>query len=135
MPTDNTFKNATANWQDILAACLEHAATLPDLTVETTALSGFLDRLKGLRVQQESHKASKQETTQEMRKVIKDGQEVARRIRDAAKFKIGQHSERLVQFKVKPLRPRPRKTAATQEEPETPAPETATAVSPKPAKR
>jgi hypothetical protein len=133
MPTDNSYKVAIPNWEEILAACAEHADTLPDLTTELASLKGFLDKAKTLKVQQESSKAARQGTTQELKQAIKDGQEVARRIRDAAKFKIGQRNERLVQFKVKPLRARPRKAAAATK-PETQAPEDASAGSAAPAK-
>jgi hypothetical protein len=132
MPTDNSYRTAIPSWEETLAACIQHAEKLPDLTAEITALGGFLNQAKALRLQQDSATATRQVATQELRQVIKDGQEVARRIRDAAKFKIGQRSERLVQFKVKPLRPHARK-AATAEKPET-VPEKTAAAPPDPAK-
>jgi hypothetical protein len=121
MPNSLAFNVAVPDWKEILAAAIEHAAILPDLTFERTALGGFIEQAETLRVRQLSLTATRQATTQELNNVIRAGQEVARHMRDAAKFKLGQRNEQIVQFKVAPLRKRPRKAAT----PEKPAPETA----------
>lgn len=128
MPNTLAYRVAIPDWEELLAAAIEHAATLPDLTVERTALGGFLDQARFLKTRQQSFTAARQATTQELGQVIRDGVEVARRLRDAAKFKLGQRNEQIVQFNVAPLRRRPRTTIVAP-----PPPEAAQETAPEPA--
>jgi hypothetical protein len=56
--------------------------------------------------------AEKLPATQELRKLVTQGRELAIRLRGAVKANIGPKSEQLVEFNMKPIRKRPRKTKA-----------------------
>jgi hypothetical protein len=111
MSNTDSYTQTTGDWEDVLAAAKENEALLPDLQAERTALEQSLAKAKGLKEQQNSFRAARQATTQDLKQTLVDGRQLAEKVRDAAKFKIGRRSERLVQFKVAPLRKRaPRKT-------------------------
>jgi hypothetical protein len=79
----------------------------------------LLSEARSLKARQELHNALRQELTQKIKDVVARGKEVAITIRAVAKGKIGYRSERLVQFKVAPVRRRVRKTpAVTPPDPE-----------------
>lgn len=111
MSNTDSYPKTTGDWEGVLAAAKENEAVLPDMQAERTALEQSLAKAKGLKDLQASHAAAKQVTTQELKQTLVEGRILAEKVRDAAKSKIGRRSERLVQFKVAPLRKRaPRKT-------------------------
>jgi hypothetical protein len=109
MPNKGSFPKTTNDWEGVLAAVEENAALLPDVQAEKTALQAALEKVRSLKDQQTSFRASKQQTTQDLKQALAEGRQLAEKLRDAAKFKIGRRSERLVQFSVSPLRTRPGK--------------------------
>jgi septal ring factor EnvC (AmiA/AmiB activator) len=106
MPNTDSFPKVTSDWEGVLAAAEENAALLPDVQAEQTELKQKLEKVKSLKDRQSSFRAAKQETTQELKKTLAEGRQIAEKLRDAAKFKIGRRNERLVQFQVAPLRKR-----------------------------
>jgi hypothetical protein len=70
-----------------------------DSLVEIETLKGRQIELTGL----------KQQTTQQLKSAVVRGKEAAQKLRAIMKAKFGLQSERLVQFKVAPIRPRSRK--------------------------
>jgi vacuolar-type H+-ATPase subunit I/STV1 len=109
MPNTGSFPKVTHDWEGVLAAAEENAALLPDLQTEKTGLQQTLEKVRSLKERQASFRAAKQETTQTLKQTLEEGRQLAEKLRDAAKFKIGRRSERLVQFSVAPLRKRPGK--------------------------
>jgi hypothetical protein len=83
---------------------------LPDVLAERRDLGLCLDKARALKKLQNSYAAARQETTQRLRQVLAEGGELAERLRDAVRFKLGRRNERLVQFRVAPLRKPGRKT-------------------------
>jgi hypothetical protein len=122
MPDIGSYPKQTRDWEGVLAAAEENAALLPDIQNETVALKQTLDKVKALKDRQESHRAAGQVTTQELKQTLKEGRDLAAKVRDAAKFKIGRRSERLVQFSVTPLRQRAKKVKQAPPEVHAPKP-------------
>jgi len=128
MPNVDSYKVVVPEFEGLINAAEENAALLPDVKAEQTELRETITEIKTLKLRQESLRAQRQQATQDLKKAIAKGQDLAGRIRDAAKFKIGRREERLVQFRITPQgRPAKRKQ-------EKPAPETANPAAAEPAK-
>jgi hypothetical protein len=115
MASSQTFKNAAPDLQGLLAACREHEAILPDLTAERTFLEQGLAKATTLWERQKSFTAARQEATQQLKKTMQECFETAEKVRDLVRGTIGRRNERLVQFKVAPLRKPARKAAAVKQ--------------------
>jgi hypothetical protein len=111
MPKTDSYFQVVGDLEGLAAAVDENMALLPDVQAERTELAQGLARLKTLKERQKSFTAARQATTQELRKAMADSRQVAEKIRDAVKFKIGRRNEKLVQFNIAPLRKRTRKPA------------------------
>jgi len=116
MPNADVFFRVVGDLEGLAGAVDENMAILPDVKTERTALSESLTKIKSLKERQISLTAARQETTQELLKALAEGRQVAERLRDAVKFKIGRRNERLVQFNIAPLRRRPRKAVVIEKE-------------------
>jgi hypothetical protein len=115
MANTSSYRKTAPDLESLLAACRENEAILPDILIERTSLESNLTRARTLWERQVSYTAARQEATQQLQQVLAESRQIAERIRDAVKFKIGRRNERLVQFNVAPLRKVPRKTAAEKE--------------------
>lgn len=104
------------NWQEILAAALEHAASLVPAEPQRLAMEDLLRRARDLRARQESARVAWRLLTKEVKALTKEGEEAARRLQSAVKANIGTTSELLTQFKIKPNRPRGARKAKAPEE-------------------
>jgi hypothetical protein len=69
-----------------------------------------LTEIKTLTTRQETLKADKQKTTQDLKAARARLRDQKIQLRAAIKGKLGPRTEKLVEFKVQPLRKRPRKT-------------------------
>jgi len=76
---------------------------------ERLALSDSLKLITSLKARQEELTALRQEVTQKLGVALGEGKERAMIFRSVVRGKIGPRNERLVHFKVAPLRKRPRK--------------------------
>lgn len=110
MPTATSYPDVVEDWEGLLTSARNNADKLPDISRHTTALELVLGQTKAMKALQQSHAAARQEATQELNKLLEQGRELAIRLRAVIKGEIGPKNERLVQFKVKPIRKRPRKT-------------------------
>ncbi|HEX4964790.1 MAG TPA: hypothetical protein VF173_28515 [Thermoanaerobaculia bacterium] len=106
-----SYAEVMQDWEALLAALLENAANLPDVERSRTAFEDHVAKTKELKVRQDSQTAARQETTQALTQRMKDGVELAIRLRSMVKGNLGPKNERLVQFGIAPLRKRIRKTA------------------------
>jgi hypothetical protein len=100
------------DWEGLLTAARNQVEKLPDIGRHISALELVLGQTKAMKAQQDSFTAARQEATQELKKLVAEGRDLAIRLRGAVKAEIGPRSERLVQFNMKPIRKRPRKTKA-----------------------
>jgi hypothetical protein len=121
MASSQSFKRAAPDLRGLLAACRENEAILPDLSVELAFLEQGLAKATTLWDRQKSFTASRQEATQQLKTTMQECLETAEKLRDLVKGKIGRRNERLVQFKVAPLRKPTRKAAAVKQPPPEPA--------------
>ncbi|MEA2605017.1 MAG: hypothetical protein QOF89_6009 [Acidobacteriota bacterium] len=121
MPVPSSYADVIKDWEALLTAALEHAQSLPDAERTRIAFQDHVARTKEMKARQESLTAARQEATQSLRKLVKDGKDLAIRLRGAVKANLGPTSEGLVQFGIAPVRKRAaRKTKSP--EPETPTP-------------
>lgn len=109
MPNVNSFPDILEDWEGLLAALKEHPELESALETERLTLEKDLAEARALKIRQESQNASRQEVTQQLKAVIAHGRGAAIAIRAVAKGKIGYRNERLVRFRVPPVRRRPRK--------------------------
>jgi TolA-binding protein len=105
-----SFADVISHWQQILAACADNASSLTSAEPQRLAVEKSLKDVLDLKALQDSHRAAKQQTRQQLDKLLKEGKEAARRLQSVVKANLGTDNERLVQFNSAPLRPRgPRK--------------------------
>ena len=109
MPNVNSFADVTLDWEGLLAALREHPDLWNLLEPERLDLENDLTLVRNLKARQEAYKAGRQEMTQQIKAVVDRGRGKAIAIRAVAKGKIGFRNERLVHFKVAPVRTRKRK--------------------------
>jgi peptidoglycan hydrolase CwlO-like protein len=108
MPTNKlkTYGDVVVDLNRLLVTVNENEGQLPDMSREKTELETALGRIDNAQARQNFHTSERQKATQDLTAALTQGQEVAKRIRAAAKFKLGAYNEKLVQFRVSPLRPR-----------------------------
>lgn len=125
MPNNGSFADLVHDLERLLRAFEDNQEALEPATPQRDALDETLDNLQTLKARQESHAAQRQQATQELNLLMLQAREEARRFRGMAKGLLGTKNERLVQFRVAPLRSRPRLKAQAPPPPppvETPAP-------------
>jgi len=114
MPIINTQSDTIMDAEELLAAVAANADLLPNLEEHRAPLDLVLGRIKSLRVLQKTLTADKQKATQELKAAYREARDLTIQLRGAVRAKIGVRSEKLVEFKVPPLRPRPRKLKLTE---------------------
>jgi hypothetical protein len=112
MPVATSHADIVDDWEALLTAIRGNAEKLPDIERHSSALELVLGQTKAMKAQRDSHAASRQAATQELKKLVTQGRELAIRLRGAVKANIGPKSEQLVEFNMKPIRKRPRKAKA-----------------------
>ena len=115
----NSFADFVKDSEGALEA---HARSPEDLRVETEkerlAVADNLGEVKSLKGRQEELTASRQEVTQQLKARVEEGKDALGSLRSVVKGKLGRRNERLVHFKVAPLRKRPRKQAISVKPPD-----------------
>jgi hypothetical protein len=101
-----------------LTGLLDAAERSPELRAlieaERLAVADSLRLITSLKARQEELTALRQEVTQKLGIALAEGKERAMIFRSVVRGKVGPRSERLVHFKVAPLRKRPRKKVAVE---------------------
>jgi len=119
MGSTNSFADVVLDWEDVLVACRNNAEVMRSAEPLRLELERILGTARDAKGRKEAAIALKQQLTQELKQVLKDGREVARRLRGAAKAQLGTKNEALVEFKARPIRDRKGRRKKT---PETPPP-------------
>jgi hypothetical protein len=119
MPEINSFPDVTDDWVGILDAVEKNPDLQPLIETERQALTQVLAEVQGLKGRQMELGALRQEVTQQLRDALGRGRELVIRIRSVVRGKVGPRNERLVHWRVAPLRRRPRK-ASVKPDGETP---------------
>jgi len=117
MGSINTHTIVFRDWEGALGATTDNAALLASVEPLRISLQDYLVQGKELKLRRDSLVGNKQRITQELKVVIKNGKEAARRLRLAVKATLGTDNEQLVQFNVAPRRPRGPKKAAVKPPP------------------
>jgi len=114
-------------WEKLIANVKASGAAVPGVDVYAPPMEEILAQAKDLSARLEMRKGIKQQESKERRRLIQAGRKQAARLRAALKAHFGIDSERLVEFGVRPIRPRPRKNQPADSAAETkPAPQAAT---------
>jgi hypothetical protein len=133
MATVNSFADVISHWQNLLAACADNASSLTAAEPQRLVVEQMLKNVMDLKALQDSHRGAKQQVRQQLDQILKDGREAARRLQGAVKANLGTSNERLVQFNIKPIRPRgSRKSKVVPPPPPAPAPVPAAILTPVP---
>lgn len=117
-----SYADVIKDWEALELAMQDNAANLPaDMESRRAVFVAHVAKVKELKARQDSLTAARQETTQQLNKLIAEGVEMARGLRTQVRASLGAKNERLVQFGVAPLRKRaPRKPKAKTPEPQAP---------------
>lgn len=120
MPDINSYADVLRDWEALQEAVQRTPELLPILEAEGKSLAESAVQVQNLLARQEELKALRQEVTQQLRAAVVAGREMAIRVRAVAKGKVGPKNERLVHFRVPPIRRRPRRAAAKPSDGEAP---------------
>jgi hypothetical protein len=126
-----TYGETLSGWQDLVAPLTANAGELPHLETHRAQLVELLKQAQDLIAQQAALTAGKQEISKRLEAVIDTGRKLATYLRVGVRQHYGNRAEKLVEFKLQPLRSRRRRPAnGGPTPPETPAPEPAPAPTP-----
>jgi hypothetical protein len=114
------FSDFLVDWEALLGAVDDHGPDLAPVEAHRAALADILLKIKETKVLQESHRATRQRTTQKLKAMFLEGKDRAARLRGAVKAELGTGNEQLVQFGIPPVRRRV--TRSQQSAMETPPP-------------
>lgn len=128
MSAAQAFAQEMDDWEALRLAAHDNAPNLPDAQRALTAFEDILVKVQEMKARQRSLTATRQETTQLLNKLKVEARDLAIRLQAVVKCNLGPKNERLVQFKIAPLRKRTRKSKSDGEPGTTPPPE-----APKPA--
>jgi hypothetical protein len=118
----SAYADVIGEWETLLAASRQHVAGAPEFQPYVEAFQQHLQKIKRLKAEQEAANAIRQRRTQQLNEEIQEGQALAMRLRGVVRAKIGPYNELLVQFGMKPVRPRSRRVAPNAGEPPAAAP-------------
>jgi hypothetical protein len=106
MSSINGFGDVMIDWDSLLAAYKQHASILGDGEADRAFLEQARNQAFQLKSLQKSLQARRQGTTQELNEVLRQGKEVAMRLRSLARHRVGPRNEGLSLFRVAPIRRR-----------------------------
>ena len=109
MSSVNAHADVALDWKGLLDSTETSPDLLSSVVTERELLAGHLGNFHVLKARQQELTAQRQEITQQLEEVIARGKEVAVTIRSVLRGKVGPWNERLVHFKIAPIRRRPRK--------------------------
>ena len=112
MSSINSHPDIIRDWQGLLEAAERNPEVQSSIEEERQSLVKSLAEVQAIKARQEQLTALRQEATQQLAAAVARGKEEAIRIRSMVRGKIGPKNERLVHFKVAPLRKRTRKPVA-----------------------
>jgi len=115
MSQETTYAGLRGEWQGLNAPLAEHPPGLEHLEPFRLKLVTAMDRSLEITKEQTGLAARKQELSQELRKVMRDGQRVAVLLRKALQQHLGPTSEQLTAFQVQPFRGRKEKKKESKE--------------------
>ena len=127
MPNASSYADFILEVDGLLAAVAEHLVELPSVEPHRAALAAFAEELKALKLRQDTARAIRQRSTQELKAFKTKGRGLIIRLRGAVKADLGHDNETLVQFGMAPFRKRVRRTGPFAVKPKAPTQPTLTA--------
>ncbi|HKH43423.1 MAG TPA: hypothetical protein VKM72_02035 [Thermoanaerobaculia bacterium] len=109
MPNNSSLADTLLDADQALAAVAANADQLPSAGKHREPLEKAVTELKDLSMLQQRLIADKQQVTQDLKAATRRVKDLMLHLRAAVRSDIGPRSEKLVEFKVAPLRPRTRK--------------------------
>lgn len=110
MPTKSSLADTLLEADQALASMVINAHLLPSAEKFRVPLETAVTELKELSTRQQTLIADKQKVTQDLKAAARRVKDLLIHLKAAVRSDIGPRSEKLVEFKVAPLRPRTRKT-------------------------
>lgn len=117
MPSLRSHADVIRDWMMLLDSADRSPEVLAELEKERERLAQRLTEVQALKARQDELTALRQQVTQQLQTAVTLGKEAAMQFRAVVKGKFGPRNERLVHFKVAPLRKRPRKLVVVVEKP------------------
>jgi hypothetical protein len=109
MPTKSALADTILEADRALASITTNEALVPSAAKFRAPLEEAVAELKGLGTRQQTLIADKQKVTQDLKAASRRVKELLIHVKAAVRSDIGPRSEKLVEFNVAPLRPRPRR--------------------------
>ncbi|HYU36054.1 MAG TPA: hypothetical protein VEW48_28175 [Thermoanaerobaculia bacterium] len=116
MPNNSSRADTVVGAEDLLAAVDGNPGLLPDIGRHRDPVVDALSEVKSLSIQQQALTADRQSVTQKLKAATRKLKDLTMHLRAAVRADIGMRNEKLVQFDVAPLRPRPRKPKPAEPE-------------------
>lgn len=113
MPTKSSLADTMLEAEQALASVVSNADLLPSVEKYRAPLEEAVTELKGLSTRQQTLIADKQKVTQDLKAAARRVKDLLIHLKAAVRSDIGPRSEKLVEFKIAPLRPRSRKAKAS----------------------
>lgn len=110
MPNKSSLADLILEADQALAASAANAGMLPSIEKYRAPLEEATKGLKVLSTLQQTLIADKQKVTQDLKAAVRRVRDLLIHLKTAVRSDIGPRSEKLVEFKIAPLRQRPRKT-------------------------
>jgi hypothetical protein len=107
-PAKSSHADINLDAEKLLGAVEANPSLLPNLDEQFAPVKETLDEIKTLTTRQETLKADKQKITQDLKAARARLQDRTIQLRAAIKGKLGPRTEKLVEFKLQPLRKRSR---------------------------
>jgi hypothetical protein len=108
-------------WERLLASLEANAQDFPQLESYRAQLKAALEATRETSAQQAAMTATKQEASKRLQGMLADGRKLANFLRNGIRQRYGNRAEKLVEFDLKPLRPRARTTAEVAKPPAPPS--------------
>jgi hypothetical protein len=115
------YMHRVAGWEVVTTSVQANLGELQFLEGKMDRLEVITNRFKDLSLQQKALSSSKQDVSQEMQELFREGETLVDMLRTSVRQHYGLSSEKLVEFGLQPSRPRSRK-APVPPGPEAPAP-------------
>jgi hypothetical protein len=125
MQNETTYTGILGEWQRLLDALSANTTDLPHLEASRALFVDHLSQTQALLRRQAAQVAEKQQSSQDLRTKISDGQRLATMLRQGLRQYYGIRAEKLAEFGLPPFRGKANKKKP--ENPDPPAPPTETA--------
>ena len=112
-------------WERLLASLEVNTQDFPQFESYRTQLKAMLEAARESAAHQAAMAATKQEATKRLQGTLADGRKLANFLRNGIRQRYGNRAEKLVEFDLKPLRPKLRTPVEVAKPPATPPPTTA----------